>query len=389
MSPFFGFHPMSIHDDYIQIEEKDNALNINVIGEWIIENAQAIQKALDDLCPTCEGYENVHFFCGGLKDMDTSGAWLLYKRYKLFEAEGVRGKFINFPEEQFKFVKNLLDVIKEDETADNVAFLGTRRTLAGIGRISVRALCHVLDVLAFTGQLFMTFLRALAKPKRFRPRAITRHMQEAGINAVPIIVILSFLVSIVLTYQGAIQLSKFGAEHYTIGLTARSVLREMGVLMAAILIAGRSGSAYATEIGIMKINEEVDALKTLSIDPFEVLILPRVLALVIMMPLLAFISDMAGLLGGAICTNIILDIPLNQYWDYLQTPLVQTEFWIGIIKAPFFGFLIATTGCFRGMQAQSSAESVGRLTTVAVVQSIFLVMAANAIFAVVIGELGF
>ena len=375
--------------DFVTINENEDHLRIGIHGNWTINNAAKIQDILDDLCPTCKGYRHVTFTCNGLENMDTSGAWMLFKRFKRFESEGVQADFKNFKQAHFKFVKNLQDVIDDDHMPPKHHLPTLTDTLAGVGRFAVSFSHHIGDVFNFLGQLAITFGRAFLAPKRFRFRSIIRHIHEAGINAVPIIILLSILVSIVLTYQGAIQLSKFGAEVYTIGLTARSVLREMGVLMAAILVAGRSGSAYATEIGIMKINEEVDALKTLSIDPYEVLVLPRVLALVFIMPFLAFISDMAGLLGGAICTNIILDIPLNQFWAYLLNPFVQTEFWIGIIKAPVFGFLIATTGCFRGMQAENSAENVGRLTTVSVVQAIFLVMVANALFAVIIGELGF
>ena len=364
-------------------------LIVRVRGDWVIDNAADLEKVLDDICPSCEGVDEVVFQCDGLRRVDTSGSWLLYKQYKVFESRDVKIRFVDFKDEHFRFVKNLLDVLEDDEVPPGRNFAGLEYGLHRLGRLGVNGVKHVGEVFLFLGQLFMTFLAALVHPSRFRPRSVLRHIREAGINAVPIVALMAFLVAIVMAYQGATQLRNFGAEYYTIGLTVRSTLREMGVLMAAILIAGRSGSAFATEIGIMKINEEVDAMKTLSLDPYEVLVLPRVLALVIIMPFVTFLSNLAGLAGGAVTTNLLLDIPLNQYWGYLQSSIAWQEFWIGMVKSPFFAFLIATTGCFRGLQAESSAESVGRLTTISVVQAIFLVLAANAVFAIIFGELGY
>jgi phospholipid/cholesterol/gamma-HCH transport system permease protein len=194
--------------------------------------------------------------------------------------------------------------------------------------------------------------------------------------------------SIVIAYQASIQLNKFGANAYTINLSVISILREMGVLITAIMVAGRSGSAFAAEIGVMKLREEVDALKTIGLDPVEILVLPRVIALVLVLPILTLIADIMGLTGGALMSITVLDIPLGQYLQRVQSVGTPLLFFVGMIKAPVFAFLIAVIGTYQGMNVSGSAESVGRLTTVAVVQSIFAVITADALFSVVFSLMG-
>jgi phospholipid/cholesterol/gamma-HCH transport system permease protein len=222
-----------------------------------------------------------------------------------------------------------------------------------------------------------------------RWRSIAHHVYATGVQAIPIVALIALLISIVLAYQGATQLKNFGAEIFTIDLVAISVLREMGVLLTAIMVAGRSGSAFAAQIGVMKSNEEVDALRTMGLDPFEVLIVPRIMALVIALPLLTLLANITGLAGAALLSYLTLDVGLIQFLDRIQNVVGMNTFWVGIIKAPVFAMIIAMIGAYRGMQVTGSAESVGRLTTDAVVQSIFLVIAADAIFSIVFAKLGF
>jgi phospholipid/cholesterol/gamma-HCH transport system permease protein len=194
--------------------------------------------------------------------------------------------------------------------------------------------------------------------------------------------------SMVISYQAAIQLQKFGADIFTIDLMVISLLREMGVLVTAIMVAGRSGSAFAAEIGVMKLREEVDALRTIGMDPVEVLVLPRLIALIIVLPLLTLIADMVGLAGGGVMSVLLLDISLTQYIDRAQHVATYTMFYVGMIKAPVFAFLIAVIGTYQGMNVSGSAESVGRLTTVAVVQSIFLVIMTDGLFSIIFAIMG-
>jgi len=227
------------------------------------------------------------------------------------------------------------------------------------------------------------------RPRHLRLASITRHIYETGIQAIPIVSLIAFLISVIIAYLSAQQLRQFGADIFTVDLIAIAVLREMGVLLTAIIVAGRSGSAFAAELGVMQLNDEVDALKSMGVDPWEVLVLPRLIGLLIALPLLTIVADAMGLAGGALLSSLLLDISLTQFIPRLQDALAPTTFWAGLIKAPVFAALIALVGTYRGMQVRDSSRELGRLTTVAVVESIFLVIFADAIFAIVYVELDF
>jgi phospholipid/cholesterol/gamma-HCH transport system permease protein len=210
---------------------------------------------------------------------------------------------------------------------------------------------------------------------------------ETGITALPIVALIAFLISVIIAYMSARQLSGLGADVYVADLVTIGVLRELGVLLTSIIVAGRSGSAFAAELGSMKLNQEVDALIATGVDPFEVLVVPRVLGLTIALPLLTVVADLVGLSGGAVLCHYLLDMPFNQYFARVNEAIAGTTFWVGIIKAPVFALLIATAGCYRGLQVRSSARELGRLVTVAVVQAIFFVILADALFAVLFMEM--
>lgn len=240
----------------------------------------------------------------------------------------------------------------------------------------------------FLGLTVVTLLATLLHPRRLRITALVAQMERTGLDALPIIGLISFLIGVVLAYQGAIQLQRFGAEIFTVDLVGAGVLREMGILLTAIMVAGRSGSAFAAQLGTMQLNEEIDALRTIGLDPIEVLVLPRVLALVVIMPLLAFYADMMGLLGGAVMATLALDISFVQFTRQLNGAVSMWSFWIGIIKAPLFAFFIGLIGCFRGLRPIRDAAAVGRATTSAVVESVFLVIVLDAVFSIVFSILG-
>jgi phospholipid/cholesterol/gamma-HCH transport system permease protein len=225
--------------------------------------------------------------------------------------------------------------------------------------------------------------------KRLRIPAIVRHLHETGVQAIPVVGTIAMLISVIIAYIGAQQLKPLGAEAYTVDLVVVGVLREMGVLLTAIMVAGRTGSAYAAEIGVMKLNDEVDALEAMGMSTFEVLVLPRVIALVIAMPLLTIVADALGILGGGLLTRFLLDMSWPQFVNRLDAAIAPTTFWAGMVKAPVFGAIIALTGTLRGLQVHDSSRELGRLTTVAVVQSIFLVIFADALFAIFFLEIDF
>jgi len=225
-------------------------------------------------------------------------------------------------------------------------------------------------------------VRVVLRPSRIRFVPLLVHIEHVGLNALPIVGLLSFLIGVVLAFQGADQLKQFGAEIFTVNLVGVSVLREMGILLTAIIVAGRSGSAFTAQIGTMQVNEEIDAMRAMGLDPIEVLVLPRVLALVIALPLLAMFANLMGLAGGAVMSVIALDISVVQFVERLKSVVPIWAFWVGMIKAPVFGLLIALVGCREGLKVGGSADSVGRQTTKSVVVSIFMVMVADAIFSI-------
>ena len=262
------------------------------------------------------------------------------------------------------------------------------RSLETLGRMASNAGQTMYGMTSLIGEIAVCFLRNLAHPKSFRFHSIVRHIEETGLRALPIIALLAILISMVISYQAATQLQRFGASIFTVDLTVISILREMGVLITAIMVAGRSGSAFAAEIGVMKLREEIDALKTMGFNPVEILVLPRLIAMMITLPLLAFIADIVGLAGGGLIAIFLLDIPLDQYIDRVDMVAKPTMFFVGLIKAPVFAFVITIVGSYQGMNVTGSAESVGKLTTIAVVQSIFLVIMVDALFSIIFSNLG-
>jgi phospholipid/cholesterol/gamma-HCH transport system permease protein len=261
--------------------------------------------------------------------------------------------------------------------------------IAKLGRWSVLQGRQAHGVLKFLGRIATVIGQAFRRPQALRISSLARHIYETGITAIPIVSLIAFLISVIVAYIGAQQLSRFGADIFVVDLVTIAVLREMGVLLTAIIVAGRSGSAFAAEIGVMQLNEETDALRAMGMNPIEMLVVPRVLALIIVLPLLTVIADAMGLAGGGLLSLIDLNIPLPQFTYRLRESLSPTTFWSGLIKAPVFAALIAMVGTYRGMQVRDSARELGRLTTVAVVQSIFMVILADALFAVLFEKIGF
>jgi phospholipid/cholesterol/gamma-HCH transport system permease protein len=226
------------------------------------------------------------------------------------------------------------------------------------------------------------FARALVSWRHLRLISVARHVYDTGVTAIPIVSLIAFLISVIIAYLSASQLRNYGADIYVVDLITVGVLRELGVLLTAIIVAGRTGSAFAAEIGSMQLNEEIDALDATGVDPVEMLVLPRILGLVIALPLLTCIADLIGLAGGALLCQYLLDMPLTQFLGRANEAIAPTTFWAGVLKAPVFAILIAMAGTYRGLQVKGSSRELGNMTTMAVVQAIFLVLLADALFAV-------
>jgi phospholipid/cholesterol/gamma-HCH transport system permease protein len=263
------------------------------------------------------------------------------------------------------------------------------RELARLGQYIFEFWHAIVALLGFVGLTIVSAINALRSGRGVRWKSVTIQMEQVGVNALGIIGLMSFLIGIVLAQQGAVQLRAFGAEVFVINLVGRATFRELGILLTAIMVAGRSASAFAAQIGSMKLAEEVDAMRTIGLDPMEVLVLPRTLALILMMPLLAFYASILAIIGGGLFTWVSLDIPPATFVQRLREVVPMSDFWIGISKAPVFGAIIAIIGCHQGFQVSGNAESVGQRTTRAVVEAIFLVIVLDAFFAVFYTALGF
>jgi phospholipid/cholesterol/gamma-HCH transport system permease protein len=246
----------------------------------------------------------------------------------------------------------------------------------------------IVLVLGFLGQIVLAFGSILRHPSRFRVRALVHQMELVGVNALGIIGLMSFLVGIVVAQQGAVQLQQFGAEIYTVNLVGRLTMRELGILMTAIMVAGRSGSAFAAQLGTMRLTEEIDAMRTIGVSPIEALVIPRLLATMVMMPLLGIYGAVIGIIGGAVISGLTLGIPIFSFLARIQEVVPLHDVWVGLIKGPMFGLIVATSGCFQGLQVKNDAEEVGTRTTTAVVMAIFMVIVLDAFFAVFFSEVG-
>jgi phospholipid/cholesterol/gamma-HCH transport system permease protein len=319
----------------------------------------------------------------GIERIDTVGAWLIYRAVR------DRGAKVVGASEK---ARGLLDQVAEADHPVRVIPEqpgGLRGVVGEIGESVSDTGRTLLGLIAFLGATLIGFYNIIKRPaKRFRLNAVVQRFDLVGVRALGIIGLMSFLIGIVIGQQGAVQLEQFGAEVYTINLIGRITIRELGTLMTAIMVAGRSGSAFAAQIGTMKLTEEIDAMRTIGVSPVEALVIPRMMAAIVMMPLLAFYAMIMAIIGGGIFCWISLDIPPLTFIQRLREVVPITDLWVGLIKAPVFGFIIALVGCFQGMQVEGDAEQVGLRTTAAVVQAIFLVIVLDAVFAVFFTEVG-
>ncbi|MCG8464262.1 MAG: ABC transporter permease [Xanthomonadales bacterium] len=322
-----------------------------------------------------------------LRGIDTAGAIALLSLLKPAAREHLDAALLGLDQQRQAFFQAVAKAMAEP--CPESQWLAHWRVLfERLGRWTVTAAQQGLLLLSFVGQVVSTLLRLLWRPSRMRWTSWFHHMEATGLDAVPIVGLLTFLVGAVVAFLGATILQGFGAQIFTVELVSFSFLREFGVLLTAILLAGRSGSAFTAQIGAMKGNEEIDALKTMGVDPVEILVLPRLLALMVMLPVLTFLAMMLGIIGGAVAASLTMDISSSAYLVrlYERTPI--NYFWVGMVKAPVFAFIISVVGCLEGFKVSGSAESVGRHTTSSVVQSIFLVIFFDALFAIFFMELG-
>lgn len=368
---------------YLSVQRDDDNLEVELAGSWRGVDLPAIDAEL--AAQSLEGARTLHITIPAGVVIDLAGAWRLREWRKAAEDAGLTVEFAGSPPGQIALIEATLEG-KAHPTPPSSSE-STFEPVSALGRHVAYRWRGVLMALDFVGHATMTFARACVSWRRMRPASVARHIYETGFTAIPIVSLIAFLITLIIAYIAAQQAREYGAEIFVVDIVTVGVLRELGVLLTAIIVAGRSGSAFAAEIGAMKLNEEVDALHAIGVEPHEVLILPRVIGLVIAMPLLTVIADGIGLTSGALLCKFLLDMPLVLYLERVQDAIAPTTFWVGVMKAPVFGLLIALSGAYRGLQVRDSSRELGRLTTVAVVQSIFLVIFMNAMFAIVFWQL--
>jgi phospholipid/cholesterol/gamma-HCH transport system permease protein len=374
---------------WLEIAQGDEALVVQVGGRWLVTGAAALDRDLARL-DTLDAAKTVRIDLTAIEMLDTVGAWLVLRTCRRFEGRGVAASIENVPP---AFAPLLDQVTARGEPPETMTSAPPglaqiiRAALEFVGVATLEFLAGARELLGFFGLVCTAVARAFREPHRLRTVSVAAQMQRAGVSALPIVGLLSFLIGVVLTFQGADQLRRFGAEIFAVDLLGLGVLRELGVLLTAIIVAGRSGSAFTAELGAMRVNEEVDALRTLGLDPIDILVLPRLFGLVLTLPLLTFYANFMALLGGALMTWIALGIPLNEFLRELHDAVSNWTFWLGVVKAPFFAASIAVVGCRRGLSVERSAESVGRSTTMSVVESIFLVIVIDAAFSILFAQL--
>ena len=371
---------------WVRSESAGDGLLVAVGGRWDIRSATRLSKELSS-AKAADGATAMTVDMAQVETLDTSGAWLLRR---MMDENRDRGLQVTVTGARPAFEALLDDVGRSDTEVQIEAPMPPKivEIANRIGESTYEIAAEARDLIGFFGLLLSKSVGVILRPSRLRFTSTVYHMEQVGLNALPIVALLSFLIGVVLAYQGAEQLRQFGAELFVVNLLGISILRELGILITAIIIGPPSGSSFTAQIGTMKVNEEVDAMQTIGIDPIEILVIPRVAALVLTLPLLAFLSDVVGLAGGAIMSYFVLDITFGQFLKQLQSAVGLDQLWIGLIKAPVFAFAIAMIGCYEGLKVSGSAESVGQMTTKSVVESIFLVIVLDAIFSVIFVNLG-
>jgi phospholipid/cholesterol/gamma-HCH transport system permease protein len=375
----------------VEVRRDGEDLKLELTGEWSVREFGGLETALAAV--DLQAARRVSIDAAALTELDLTGAWALHQFVARAREAGAAVSFKGSAPDQLRLLDHTLQEAEKGveeapaAPAPRAQHRPFMQLLVDLGRHTARSSRNVIEGLAFLGRTSVIFVSSVASPKHLRVTSIVRHVYETGITALPIVALIAFLISVIIAYMSARQLSGLGADVYVADLVTIGVLRELGVLLTSIIVAGRSGSAFAAELGSMKLNQEVDALIATGVDPFEVLVVPRVLGLTIALPLLTVVADLVGLSGGAVLCRYLLDMPFNQYFARVNDAISGTTFWVGIIKAPVFALLIATAGCYRGLQVRSSARELGRLVTVAVVQAIFFVILADALFAVLFMEM--
>ena len=373
----------------IEFVATEGGARLCVRGEWTLAHHATLAERVRALSAQAGAGEAATVDVDGLAALDTAGARLLHALLGPERIAALLADETALPRERRALLKAVADALAEPP----VPVVGAQGSALGdVLADTVEAMVafwrHLAGITCFIGLILETALRVAVQPRRWRMTALVANLERTGLDAVPIIALLTFLIGAVVAFLGATVLQNFGASIFTVDLVAYSFLREFGVLLTAIIVAGRTASSFTAQIGSMRANEEVDAIRVLGLDPVELLVLPRVYALLIALPMLTFVAMVSGLVGGMLVSATTLDISPVLFLSRIQDNVGLIHFWVGMAKAPIFAFLIAVIGCLEGFRVQGSAQSVGEHTTSAVVQSIFVVIVVDAIAALFCMEMG-
>jgi phospholipid/cholesterol/gamma-HCH transport system permease protein len=355
--------------------DRDGRVVLEAGGAWTVFSVANLRRMAD---PAPGRHSVAAIRISAIDRLDTAGALELIRLSRRFAGAAIEG---GRPEHLALIELVARGAIGPLPRPDTMGWF--THWLYELGETVMEFFEQTARLLAFFGEVLVVFSSAIGHPRRFRIAAVVAQMREVWIQAMPIVGVLTFLIGVVIAYQGVEQLKAFGAETFTVEAVGISILRELGVLLTAIIVAGRSGSAFTAQLGTMQVNLELDAMRTMALNPIEWLVVPRIVALVVSMPLLVFFGNIVGLLGGAFACMIYLDFTLVQFFSRLRDTVDIWHFWTGMIKAPVFAFVIAAVGCYEGLQVSGSAESVGRQTTKSVVEAIFFIIALDALFSII------
>lgn len=371
----------------LNIDQTVNPPRIATSGDWVLAHYAYLEPAVSALQPQL--LSNAIFDLSQLGALDTAGATLLVKligEKNVLELERIAP---TLPLERRVLLQTVRSALQNYVTPPAQHQPGiVTELLANIGKSVESFWQNLVALIGFIGLTMEVLFATLLRPAHWRVTSLVANLQQIGLNAVPIIALLTFMVGAVIAFLGSTVLSTFGASIFTVQLVAFSFLREFAVLLAAILMAGRTASAFTAQIGLMKANEEIDAIQTMGLNPVELLVLPRVLALLVALPMMTFIGMICGILGGIVVCALTLDISPTMFLTIMQNNVGFEHFWVGMIKAPVFAFLIAIIGCLEGFKVSGRAESVGEHTTASVVHSIFVVILLDAVAALFFMEMG-
>lgn len=370
-----------------QLDTSHSPARLRLSGEWTLANYARLKQLTEQLAGKYDAGTQVDL--DAVSRLDTAGASLLVELLGSDRLSQLADTASKLPAADRALLQTVYSSMRDFRVPTKQAEQSAlTQVLERIGCAVSKLWEDTLQLLGFIGLILQTLARSIFHPKQWRITPVVAQIEQIGLNAAPIVMLLTFMVGAVVAFLGATVLSDFGAGIYTVDLVAFSFLREFGVLLTAILLAGRTASAFTAQIGSMKANEEVDAIRTLGLDPMDLLVLPRVLALLIALPLLTFLAMMAGILGGAVVCIVSIGISPDMFISMLHSDISVNNFLVGMVKAPFFAFLIAAVGCLEGFKVSGSAESVGAHTTSSVVQSIFIVIVLDAVAALFFMEMG-